>query len=317
VLIRPHFGPAVLIAVAVAWLRLDWRDRRFLVLPGAVVLTAGAALLITAAGGPEPLWSGLRQHLSYHLELLPKATHSLSESGLARGLGGPAVAAVWALLAVVGLATILRRRLRSELVALVLGALLPIVATIQLLSNPSHARYAVPVLALTSGLVVIGGVRIFGRANPVVVAIAVLGAAILIVPQLRAYRSQVSPPLRAIRVAVGAAHDRGGVLVADRTLISFVDYERASGRAMPDIVWDHVFEMGAIAPPPSSSTVAIFDAGHDHLLLGAEEMRVFSCEIPILRRLAQDRFTDLSVAVGAELARPSWQTEPATSVSDG
>ena len=62
--------------------------------------------------------------------------------------------------------------------------------------------------------------------------------------------------------------------------------------------------MGGTAPPPPAFTVAVFDRGHDRLLLDAAERRMFRTTIPLARRLSQDRFTDVTVAVRARLDNP-------------
>jgi hypothetical protein len=310
VLLRPHFAAPLVVAVVFAWVQLDRPLRRWLVAPAAAVLAAGGALLVAASGGWTPLWIGLQQHLSYHFERLPGATWSFAASGLARGLGHSVVAVTWVVLALIGFVALLRSRVRRDVTALVLGSLVPILITVYLLSDPTHARYAVPILALTGGPVVVGTAVILGRTSVAAIAVAMLSFALVVLPPMPGYRNIDSPPLRALEQAAAVARERGGVLVVDRTLVSFVEYLQASHRVAEPVVFDHYFELGASAPPPAASTVAVFDIGHDKLLLDAEERRSVSCEIPILRRLSQNRFIDLTVAEGAELANPSGVAGP-------
>jgi hypothetical protein len=75
-------------------------------------------------------------------------------------------------------------------------------------------------------------------------------------------------------------------------------------------IFDHVIDLGASPPPPASRTVFVFDDGHAGLLVASEFRRTFTCTDEVLRRLAQDRFLDVTVADGAELTNRSGNDGP-------
>jgi hypothetical protein len=57
----------------------------------------------------------------------------------------------------------------------------------------------------------------------------------------------------------------------------------------------------ATVPPPDWATIFVFDRGHGMLLTTAVSTRWFACDRPLLRRLSQERFLDVTVAEGADL----------------
>ncbi len=311
VLIRPHFAlvvAAVLLVLLVGPARRHWPT---LVVPAALVTMAGGAAFVITAGGPGAVWAAISRHAALHFGALPEASHGLLDSGLARTLGHPLVAVAWCALAVFGGWLALRSTTEREAALPIIAALISGMVLVFGLSNPGHPRYAVPLVVLSCGFVVLGLRRLFGeRWVPAVVAAAVFGAAALVLPAAATYRHQASPPLQALEAADRSAAQRGGVVVADRTLHSFVVYRDAIGRSSAPTIFDHVLTLGVSPPPPASRTVFVFDADHDGLLLASESRRTYSCDSGLLRRLAQDRFLDVTVADGAALENRSGSDGP-------
>jgi hypothetical protein len=298
ILVRPHV--AVVVGGISVWLAWRSRKRSDLTGPSLVaigVVAAGTIAFAVAAGGVAPLSEAFGQHWGYHFGALDRAELTFSGSGLARSLVHPWVAGLWVVLAAAGLVRSRKGGAAWTMATIATGTLL---ALILVLSNPAHARYFVPVLALTSGFVVTG----CRRWAVVVVPVAVAASALWVGPQLGEYRTAVSPPLAALRQAAWEAHQIDGILVVDRTLASFVDFERARGRLRTTVVPDALIVAGATAPPPAARTVAVFDHGRDQLLLNADQRVVFSATLPAARRLAQDRFLDVTVARHATLDNP-------------
>ena len=104
--------------------------------------------------------------------------------------------------------------------------------------------------------------------------------------------------MRALEYSLAEARQRGAVIVTDRTLASFFEYERQR-RGIPFTVL-HDSQIGVDTPPPPRwLTVAIFDGGHDRFVGRASRTKTFRCEQRWLRRLSQARFLDVTVAIEA------------------
>lgn len=301
VLVRPQFAVAVLGAMVLFALRTPRGHRWRIVLPLTAVVAVGVLVLVVSGGGVSAMLAALSNHMDYHASRLDAAEHGFATSGLSRCLGHPVVAALWVGLAAIGAARLVRERRWRSVSPVLLGALLPLLLVIHGLSDPQHARYALPVLALTTGLVVLGLGTLAGRRTGLVVAATVTSAMVAAGPQLMAYRSVVSPPIAAIEEAFFEAGRRDGVVVADRTLHAFFVLRRLTHPSGVPVLFDHMIENGFAPPPPPGRTVYVFDAGRGTLLESFDRRREFSCSIPLVRTLAQDRFLDLTVASGAVL----------------
>lgn len=299
-LVRPQFLPAIIIAGLMVSGRNPGTSRLRLLASILAPLSLGLIFLIISAGGPSPLWSSLIDHATYHLSRLDQVHHGLFGSGLSRSLGHPAIAVAWLILFHIGMIRLVRQGKWSSVTPIIIGALLPCLVVIHGLSNSAHARYAIPVLALMSGLVVLGLRTLAGRWTGRVVGAAVTASMVILVPQLLTYRSTVSPPVAAIDAAMMEARIRGGTVVADRTLHAFFTLRQLDQPSQVPVLFDHLIELGH-TPPPPATTVFVFDLDHDGILIDGEEQTTFSTEIPMVRRLAQDRFIDLTVITGATL----------------
>ena len=307
VLIRPHV--VVIVAAAAVVVLTDRPARRrwlSVVAPGVIDTVAGFAAFVAAAGGPAAIRSAIARHAALHFGALPEASRSLLDSGLAAVLGHPAVAVVWCALAASGAWLALRSAQHRRAAAVIAVALASAVVVVFGLSNPAHPRYAVPLVLLSSGFVVVALARLLGeRIAAVVVALAVAAAAVLVLPVAASYRRLTAPPLEALDLADRLAAGRRGVVVADRRLHAFVVYRETLGRQASPVVFDYLIELGTSPPPPPARSVMVFDDGHDELLVAGETRQTIRCTVPLLRSLSQGRFLDLTVVDGARLVNRS------------
>lgn len=307
-LVRPQLLLGVLGLVVVCWLGARTRgDRAALALPLVAVLAAGGLATAAAAGGVGPLWRSFQVHLRYQLEGLAVVNHGLTASGVARCLIRPELAVLWIVLVVIGVVAWHRqRRSVGSPWPLVIGGILPVLVTIHWLSDPTRARYALPLLALSSGPVVVGLAAHLGRRLAVVVVAAAAAASLASgLPQAVAFRAAVSPPVAALRTAAGEAAASGGALVVERTLWSFADYLASTGELRSPLFTDFSVEIGAVEPPPPATTVAVFPDGRGGFVAASESAVTFRCNVPWVRRLESERFLDVTVATGARIVRTS------------
>jgi hypothetical protein len=296
ILARPHFLLAAAAALAAArWRRPKgprWRAWAAL----AAVLCAGAVGLVVASSGIEPLRKALMRHSLYHFGALPEASMAFSSSGLTRCLLSPAAGWVWVLLVGAGVWATFRKAGSRRTAIVVCAALAAILAVVIGFSDPVNARYYVPVLALSSGFVVAvlatfgRGVAYAGTAVVVAASVAITG------PQLAAYRTARAPTLHAIEWAVDESPPGASVLVADHTLIAFVSLLNACRPDFPAVIYDNQIESGGVPPPPPRYSTAVFTPSHGGLIEAERSRRLFSCSVPVLRRLERDRFLDIVVS---------------------
>jgi len=301
VLIRPHYALAVVVVMAVLLSRRPRRRWATIVAPAAIFVAVGSTVFVVAAGGLAEVLYVLSLHATQHFDALPMASRGLLDSGITRVLVSPVVTVIWLALTVLGAFTTLGTKKECESGWLVLGALVAMIVVVFGFSNPAHPRYAVPLVVLSSGFVVVGLRRFLStRWTLVTAVISVCIAAAVTLPAARVYRQELSPPLRALDRAFSLAADRGGVVVADHTLHAFVGYREALGPLEAPVVFDHVLELGA-TPPPAARAVMIFDGNNGGSLVESERVEVFSCEQALLRRVSQHRFLEITVADGATI----------------
>ena len=270
--------------------------------PLLVVVGIGAVGLVVASGGVAPLADAWRVHAEYQLSGLDPVELSLRDSGPARALIRPEAAVVWIVLAVVGCAVWARgRAVVGSPLPLVVAVVAPLVVTVAFLTNPEITRYALPLLAFTSGPVVVAVAAVAGRLAFGLVALAVTASLTAGVPQALAYRSRPSPVVAALTLADELAVQTGSTLVVERTLLSFADYLAVSDRLRSDVVVDFSIEIGAVESPDPSATVAVFPGRRAGFVRTSEYQQDISCPMSWMLRLESDRFLDVGVAAGAHL----------------
>lgn len=301
-LTRAHFILPLLGAGLYHAFRLStWKQRRALFMPALMLVAVGYGVVMIEAGGPGPLLAALHQHGAYHFGELGTADLSFEETGLARAFLVSWVALIWVVCALMGAwLAWRRRRLLPGLVSLFLMVGIPLCFLVYGLSWAGHVRYALPLIALGWGFVVLVSARWWGRWSLALSVALVVVQAWAVLGQMGPYREEASPPVRAIEFCLAEAGRTGSVIIADRTLDAFFDYERLR-RGIPGTVL-HESQIGVDTPsPPPWLTVAIYDEGRGRFVGSARSVTTFSCEPPWLRRLSQGRFLDISVAVGAEV----------------
>ncbi len=303
-LVRPHLVLVLMAVLAVSpWNSEGPRGRVALerLLPGAVLGAAAAWWLVGTAGGLHPLLEALRTHARYHFGSLPDADLAFGRSCLSRALLSPVAAAAWILLS--GIGTISMARSGAEHRAFVrrvwIGLMLPASVLAFVLADPEHTRYALPLLAWTSGFVVAGMFRCGKHAGSAALGLVFLASVLVTAHGGRAYRRIPSPPVRAIARAAEAARATGGVVVFDRRLVAFVESMR--GRAGVPFWGSHLLELHLRTPPPALRTVAVFLPGWDQRVAFAARSETFSEGSWLVHRLEGDRFLDVTVAVRAAL----------------
>ena len=302
ILIRPHFI-LVIAAVMFTLLTKTNRENRLTVIaPAAAVVLVGTIIFIVAAGGPAAVAAASSRHGALHFGDLPSASRNPIDSGLFASLGHPVVAIGWCVLTILGIWVVLRSpRTRSTGIP-VIAALIPVIALVLGLSNPTHPRYAVPLVLLSCGFVVVGLGRILTERWALgAVATTICGAGALVLPSAAIYRQQASPPLRALVHADRLAVSHEAMVVIDRRLHSFVLMREASGATSASTLFDHIVELGASPSTLDWRTVMVFEGDHHPLLVTSESTQTFTCSDNLLRRLSQDRFLDVTVADNATL----------------
>lgn len=313
VLVRPQLALAVVAATVAAAVIHGRRRLGWLAGPAVAVAVGGAAAFVAVGGGGALVWAQLVEHLGWHLGRLGEARRGLLSSGLADVLGHPVAAVAWCAAGLAGALSLAADAERRHGLWLVLAPLVATAATVFLVSNPAHPRYAVPLVVLSGGLVLEGVRRLGGdRWAVAAAAVAVAVSAAVVVPVTARYRREPSPVVAALEYGAARAAARQGTLVVDRRLHAFVRLRQETVAGDPPVLFDHVLELGAVPPPPPGRAVAVLDRGREPLVAGAETVRTFSCREPLLRRLAQERYLDVTVADGAVLRSGAGGPTPPT-----
>jgi hypothetical protein len=301
-LTRAHFliplAPALLYQVVRSRTR---RQRLAVAAPLMVLVAVGYGAVLIDAGGAWHLIEALNNHGNYHFGELAKADLTFDESGIARAFLIPWAGLAWIALAILGAGVAWARGpdfagFRSFMLLVVL----PFVFLVYGISWAGNVRYALPLLALGWGLAMVGLARMAGRWSLPLAALFLISLAGPIAQELKAYRTIASPPMRALEHSLAVARRSGAVIVADRTLASFFDYEQLR-HPIPGTVL-HDSQIGVDAPPPPEwLTVAIFDNSSDRFVGRTGRTRTFDCQQRWLRRLSQGRFLDITVAEEARV----------------
>jgi hypothetical protein len=279
-------------------------DRARTLAPLALLTAAGYGAVAVSAGGILPLWGAVSAHGTYHFGELAGAKLTFQESGLARALIYPGAAVAWILATGIGAMVLWRQRSRFPAsTGMLLLAIATLVLTTHWLSWGGHVRYLMPITALTSGLVVVAVVRFAGRLGVGLIGVLLVLVIWRALPPLAVYRSQASPPLRALEASLAEARSSGAVIVADRTLASFIELERLRRGIPYTVLYDDQIGVNT-PPPPPWATVAVYDEPHQEMVADARTRRRFGCDDRWLRRLSQGRFLDVTVASQAQISGP-------------
>lgn len=314
VLIRPQFGLVVFGVGVVLLSRCGAGRRLWIWLPAAILVAGGSAVFIVAAGGLTEVVKAFFIHAELHFGGLSRAVLGFSNSGLARIFVHPEVALVWIGLAIAGVAAAMRTKDTRDVAVPVIVALVILLILTFGLSNPTLPRYAVPIVLLSSGFVVVGLRRLLGRTGAMVAAgAAVCWSLAVVLPAAPVYRAVPSPPLLALERAEELVANNPGVMIVDRRLHAFVRYRAAADPLAAPVIFDHLLELGA-APPVNA--VVVFDGIDGGTSASRESTEVFSCDQALLRRLSQDRFLDLTVT-GVRSTAPQSAEDIISSIGEG
>jgi hypothetical protein len=302
-LVRPQLLPAVVGGAIVIGHRLPAADRRSMAVALIAPLVLGAVILTSVAGGVAPLWTAAHDHAVTHFSHLDDASFGFVQSGLSRCLGHPTIALGWLSLVGVGIARLVRTGRWAAASPVVVGILLPLLIVVYGLSNPAHARYAIPLLAFTSGFVVEGINAIFRTWSAIVIGAVAAVAIAVIVPQLAAARMHLSPPVAALEDAVIEAARRDDVLIVDRTLHPFWLVREIERPIDVTVVFDSVLDLSSTEWPTGADWIAVIDETRVLLPPGVTVLRRFTTTSFLLRTLAQDRFLDVAVVTGVNTGK--------------
>lgn len=305
-LIRPQWVlPVVLLTVWRVLRCQTWRHRLLVLSPllggGAVAL----GVVAQEAGGLAQLVAEVRLHATYMAKATRGFGWSFPELAINRACGGWAAGALWMALTTAGAVAVLRQRsTRTEGAPLVGLLIAPLALQLLLLQNPTLARYALPMLALTAPLVVVGARAVLKHRTLLIAAVGVWSGIniVLVGPALDEYRSRPAPVMAALKaVESGPA---GRVLVVDRTLVSFIRLEQERGRLRCPVHWDAEAELGALRSPFHPRLMAVHTGTTPGWLDRPRVTQRFTTESRLLRSVAAPRFHDVTVVTGLAVRTP-------------
>ena len=222
-----------------------WIDRSLVVAVPAVIGSAAVIVVMSFAGGVAPLWEAAQQHWSYMARAAGGFDWMFAEFGLHAAAGGLVPGMLWLSLALLGALVLLGDKGGRRDLWVVVGLVLaPYVLLLLTSQNPTLPRYALPILALTCGLVVAGISRIVGQPKRTLAAVGVcvVLSVALAAPVLGTYRREPSPVVAAFDHVEASTGLRA--VVVDRRLIAFVMLEKVTGRLRQQVLWDYQVELG-------------------------------------------------------------------------
>lgn len=313
VLVRPQWVPVVAPLLAWAAIRARTTGRRLtVVLIPCVSGVVAVALVSLRCGGFGPLVAAVRQHQSYIAAAGEGFSWTFAELNLHAAVGGVGPGCLWIALAILGGAHLCLASENRQPARVFAGLVLaPHLILLLGLQNPTLVRYAVPIVLLTSGLVIAGARFLLSRRDAVfaVVGLAVIASVVRVGPALGEYRRS-SPVVRAF--ASLASEPQGQVSGCDRRLVSFVTLFRRAGILGGPLLWGYQLELGIIAPPGGSRHSAVFSGRRPAWIVGGREAQ-FSVSDPTLRAVASPRFLEVTVVECGTLVKPE---HPSISASD-
>jgi len=305
VLVRPQW---VLLVLPITLWRLsvsrNSTARVVILFPPLTMGLATGAIVVWKVGGMTPLLAAVEQHRRYIVQAGSGFSWEFGSFAVNRALGGLVPGVFWMLLCVAGLFLLVKSKSTRRSVGVLTGlVLLPQVLQLLLAQNPTLPRYALPILALSSGLVV-AALRIpLNRERHIILAVGVglITVWIVVVPSLNRYRHP-SPVISAFRFAGNSTTD--GLIACDRRLVAFVTLLGRTGELPGKIIWDYQIELGRFTRSFSPDNSAII-LGRDRGWIAQPDLIThFTCDDPLLRTVASPRFLDLSVIRGCAFIRP-------------
>jgi len=308
-LIRPILLPSL----GLLWLAGVWRvtPRRRL-LPG--VAGAAAAMVLAVAGMvlAQGSWHEFARpflvHGRTHARNLLGNTGSFAQLGIVKGLGGPVLACLLTLLAVVGLRLWLRRV--GPQVALAWVAVTGVgIGQLIWLQNRTFSRYAVP-FQMAAGPLVAGAASLAPGATGAAVLLAATAAiAARGWPAVAEQHASMMPGWEALLFASQAATRNDCDLVVEPGLFPFLSYlahrEQAAGRG-----WTFQAFLAPSSPEardlPPRRYLLVTDQPRQYLPTPWERRWVWSGVSRQLRPLTSGRFLDAAVVEGAMVPVTGW-----------
>jgi hypothetical protein len=249
--------------------------------------------------------AAVKQHTAYMAGAADGFEWGYAGLGLHAATGGLLIGTIWLVLTALGVLGLLRDPGTRRPAGLLLGLVaVPLIVLSLAAQNATLPRYALPILALSSGAVVAGartivGSRPWGLAS---VGAMVIGLVVVTVPVLRIYRTEPSPVVAAFGRLGGSPEIRA--VAVDRRLVAFATLEQALGRLRQQVVWDYQVELGMVESPFRPDLAAIAVGSTPPWVVDEANVTSLSCDRPLLRRIVSPRFLELTLIEGCGLARP-------------
>jgi hypothetical protein len=171
-----------------------------------------------------------------------------------------------------------------------------------LASNPSHTRYWLPVLALTSGPVVMAVASGVSRATIPLVTVVIAVSLGIGMPQAGPYRQNPSPAMAALAWAGQHLEDDNGIVVVDRTLRSFATYDSVARNLEWTVVDDFQIEIGVAMPGEDEIAAVVFPTDGGGFVDRYRDREDFFPAGPWLRRVEPRRFLAITAVAAASVS---------------
>jgi hypothetical protein len=288
-LVRPPLAPFFVLAVFLAAWGVRKEPRRLVTGAAAAV----AVLLVVmvpatmAAGGWRVLLDVSEAHAAEHFGTLGTESWAPASLGLVRGLGTPAVAVLFLVLAAVGWWK-WRRALAYRWWAAAFAGL-ALVFLLEFMDNRNYPRYWVLVWLLLATPAVAGAVAL-ARSQPAGLTAAGVGLVASVLwafPAVSTIHRTRLPVEEALATAAGEAR---GLLIFEDQLFSFRNLATITGR-LPGVASVHLTEMvRAGRNIPGSPTWLLAEEPGEDLACPTSWVEEFRCREPHVVRLSQERF---------------------------
>ena len=305
-LVRPQW--LVVVVPLIVWRVVRSRgaiERTVVVGVPAVIGGVVVAVVAAASGGLNPLWAAIQQHRKYMAGASEGFQWGFSDLAVHAACGGVIAGTLWLSFVILGCFVMFRDRATRADTGVVIGLVAaPLVLLLLTTQNPTVPRYALPLLALTSGPVVVGISALIQRSRWTLVAVGgwVVVSIVLTAPALARYRNEPSPIVAALNRVESNPAVR--IVAVDRRMVAFVTLERAAGRLGQQLVWDYQVELGMVESPFRSDLAAIATERDPGWIIQPGRVTDFRCDQQLLRRVASPRFLDMTVVEGCGLVRP-------------